>query len=184
MEEEEMEAIVKNNIDSIMPIILRVYGNTTQWELLLDILENIDIQESLLFEIIAFTDEDADIYLTLDYFKQGPKEQQRTLLHELAHSYVILTDPEHSFYFENAHDHPEFIRKYAESLKLAGMPIKRPTAKKLEASIFTPTELPPKKWMNDEKHGKFNNYYCPMCQDIFTTTLEKFKKEHAHAFEL
>jgi hypothetical protein len=182
MDIDEKEAIVKKNIDSIMPIIKKVYGNTEQWETIVNIINynKINVNGKYSPDIIAYVHV-TDIFVTPLYFEEGPIGQKRTLLHELAHLYVTITDPNSSRY-KDSHAHPEFINKYVESLKLLGMSIKNPTARKLRHIIYPPTELPSKKNI-DMENVMLHNYYCPACEDVFTTTLQNFKKEHAHAFK-
>jgi hypothetical protein len=180
METHEKEAIVKKNVNSIMPIVERLYKNTDIWENVLDIINSIEINETRRESagVVAYVTPIGNLHLNPEFFEQGPEQQKITLLHELAHVYVLLTDPVGRYYYGNTHRHPKFIEKFAESLDLLGFPVKNPTVKKLQYIIYTPTEPP-----SEVREKYFYNYYCPVCQDIFNATAENFKKEHTHAFK-
>jgi hypothetical protein len=185
MKPSEREELMEENIHAIMPVIEQVYGNTPQWKRIFDIIYDIDLygkQRNEDEQVIGYSDFYGKIHVTPLFYELGLKTQQMTLLHELAHSYVSLIKTNYDYHYPDPHEHPEFISKYSESLKLFGTPIKEPTGWKLEFTIYPPTELPPKGWI-DEEEDFYHNYYCPVCQDVFNTTLEDFKKEHSHAFE-
>jgi hypothetical protein len=176
----EREEIVRNAVRAVMPVIEQVYKDTPVWDEMLFAIHNIDLygKQDKEQQSVGYVGFFAEMHVTPLFYKIEPKVQQVTILHELAHEYVRLTDR----YSLRGHEHPEFIKRYSESLRLFGMPIKNPTAEKLQHTIYSPEGLPYKELIKEE--DTFNHtYYCPVCQDVFNTTLENFKQEHAHAFE-